>query len=83
MKTEAAAQGGHLPPLGMGVIMRSVRTPHGVQHAWRASDSSVAWITYGNDRVRMWGSVELVRNVIEAEAWTHKQPATVGWEVAP
>lgn len=85
MKVEAAAAAGHLPPLGMGRIIRSVRTPHGVQHAWvydkDPGADPVAWITYGKDRVRAWGVVELIHAIIEDEARAHGAPSTIGWEV--
>jgi hypothetical protein len=77
MTIDKAIEAGMLPPCGMGRIMRSVRTPMGVQHAWSYAD--LAWITYGN-RVRMLGTVRDVRNVIEREAIANNQPATIGWE---
>lgn len=79
MKIEKAIEAGMLPPCGMGIIMRSVRTRMGAQHAWRHQDR--AWITYG-DRLRMVGDIATVRGAIEREAAANGQPATIGWEVA-
>jgi len=78
MRIDKAAETGMLPPCGMGRIVRSVRTPMGVQHAWRYGD--LAWITYG-DRVRMDAPVAVVIDVIEREAVANAQPRTIGWEV--
>lgn len=87
MKIEEAAAAGIVPPYGMGRIIRSVRTPHGTQDAWQydadPGAQPMAWITYDNGRrVRLWGSIELVRSVIEGEARNCMRPATIGWEVA-
>lgn len=87
MKIEAAAEAGIVPPHGMGRIVRTVRTPRGTQDAWQydadPGAAPMAWITYdGGRRVRLWGSIELVRSVIEREARNCGQPVTIGWEVA-
>jgi hypothetical protein len=50
-----------------------------MQTAWRYGD--LAWITYGT-RVRMLGTVQFVRDVIEHEARRNNQASTIGWEVA-
>ena len=79
MNIDKAADAGLIPPCGMGRIMREARTSMGMQTAWRYGD--LAWITYGT-RVRMLGTVQFVRDVIEHEARRNNQPATTGWEVA-